>query len=85
MERLEGQAKTIRGWESGASANPPHKEHRKVRGKVDRTLRDIRENEARRIQAIRHSRKSLAALLEHRKLSPLLHLNKNCKRMSHEL
>jgi hypothetical protein len=30
MERLDGQAKTIRGWESGAFVKPLHGEHRKV-------------------------------------------------------
>jgi hypothetical protein len=81
----QSQAKTIRGWESGAFARPSHGEYRKVRDKMDRTLRDIKEDEARHIQAIRHSRKSLRALLECRKPSSFLHLNKNCKRRPHEL
>jgi hypothetical protein len=85
MERPEGQAKTIRGWESGAFVKTPHGEHRKVQSKVDRALRDIRKNKARRKQTIRHSRKNLGALMECRKLSSLLHLNKNCKQRSCEL
>jgi hypothetical protein len=52
---------------------------------MDRTLRDIREDEAKRIQAIRHLRKSLRTLLECRKPSPFLHLNRNCKQRSREL
>jgi hypothetical protein len=82
MERLEGQAKTIQGWESGAFAKPPLGEHRKVQSKVDRALRDFRKNKARHIQTIRHSRKNLGALMECRKPLSLLHLNKNCKRRS---
>jgi hypothetical protein len=85
MKRPEGQAKTIRGWESGAFAKPSHGEYKNVRGKVDMTLRDIREDEARCIQAIKHSRKSLGALLERIKPSPLLHLNKISERRPCEL
>jgi hypothetical protein len=85
METPEGHAKTIRSQKSGAFAKPPHGEYRKVQSKVDRTLRDIIKDEAGCLQAIKHSRKSLAALLERRKPSPFLHLNKNCKRRSHKL
>jgi hypothetical protein len=42
MERLKGQAKTIRGWESSAFSKPSHGEPRKVQSKVDRALRDIK-------------------------------------------
>jgi hypothetical protein len=59
MERLEGQAKTIRGWESGSFAKPSHGEHMKVRSKVDRTLCGVRENKAGHLQAIRYSRRVL--------------------------
>jgi hypothetical protein len=54
MERSEGQTKTIQSWESGTITKPPNGEHKKVRGKVDMTLRGIRKDEAGRVQAIRH-------------------------------
>jgi hypothetical protein len=52
----------IRSWKSNAFVKPPHGKYRKVRGKLDRTLHDIRKDKARCQQAIRHSRKSLRAL-----------------------
>jgi hypothetical protein len=77
--------KQIQSWKSGAFAKPPHGEHRKIGSKVDMTIHGFRENEAGRLQYIRHSRKSLGIFLERREPSPFLYLNKNCKRSHREL
>jgi hypothetical protein len=52
MEGPEGKAKTIQSQKSSAFMKPMHGECRKVRSKVARTIRGIREDEAGCLQAI---------------------------------
>jgi hypothetical protein len=84
LERPEGQAKTIRSWESSAFVKPSHGEHKNIRSKVDRTLCGSRENEAGRLQIIRHPRESPRTFMECRKSLLFLYLSENCKQMSRE-
>jgi hypothetical protein len=60
-------------------AKPSHGEHMKIQSKVDMTLRGNGENEARRLQIIRHPRECPRTFMERRKSSSFLYLSKNCK------